>query len=322
MSYNPEVESPDVAVKPNDPPGEPFTLEVEFSGLCLFLEEDPGKQRVAVLMPDARMRADADPPVHLDGTDAEPHVGYVRINLANLVDLAQADPPIPEGAATNPFRLPPEYELLHRFDHQVLNFEADFAPEPMLLNLAVPHFKDFAPGLELVPGLFTASPPGDALLMRTILDGGTLAVSQAPDPFVIPKAFGASADHAGFFSSAVKWTRHVLSEAVVVRITDFADPDGPGQAAFALRPAAAGGTVSLKVANLCSHNPLDWRELSTRPANDVDVDFKWLYRLFQPTVGTWTAALAATGLPVPELANPLVSGSNDCMPARTSGTIP
>src|SRR4051812_37492518 len=57
-----------------------FTLEVEFSGLCLFVLH-PDEPRVAVLMPDAR-KSTANP-VHVDGTRGIPHVGYTRFDLAN-----------------------------------------------------------------------------------------------------------------------------------------------------------------------------------------------------------------------------------------------
>lgn len=294
----------------------PFNLEVDFSGLCLFVEEDPGRERVAILMPDGRRRESDDPPHHLDGREADPHVGFVRFNLANLVEFAQAVPPIPEGVDTDAYRGRPEYELLHRFDRQVLEFDGDFETEPMSLGLDVPRFEDFAPHLELLPGLFTGSP--DVLLMRTILAGGSLAVSRERERFVVPTPFDEDEDHTGLFASAVRWTRRVRGDQVTVRITGL---DGAGQAAFTLRPAAGGGTVTLKVANLCAHNPLDWRELTSREANGPDLDFKWLYRLFRPREGTWDELLQGTELPVPVLVKPLVSGSNDCMPGRASSSF-
>ncbi len=297
----------------------PFDLEVEFSGLCLFVVHTSGEQ-VAILMPDARRRDDQDPGHHVDGDEAKAHVGYVQFNLANLADLAGAVPAIPHGVPT-PHRHPPEYEVVHRFDRQVLDFGDAFQPETMRIALNVPDFSDFAPELALRPDLFTSSPSGDVLLTRTVLRGGNLVVSKPLEPFQFPAPFG-KPDHEGLFASSVKWTRRVETDTLSIGITGFGDhpQQGPVHAAFTLQPAAPGEKVTLKVANLCAENPLDWRELESREANAKDLDFKWLYRLFEPVGTTWEALLAKMPdgkLPVPHLKKPSVSGVNDCMPATT-----
>ncbi|MBW3629546.1 MAG: hypothetical protein KY464_09630, partial [Gemmatimonadetes bacterium] len=64
-----------------------FELRVKFSGLCLFLVHSDTK-RVAVVMPDCRRNGPNPPDQHLDGEPAEPHVGYLRFDLANLSTAA------------------------------------------------------------------------------------------------------------------------------------------------------------------------------------------------------------------------------------------
>src|SRR5687767_8321450 len=98
-----------------------FTLHVEFSGLCLYVRHatDPG--RIAVLMPDARSSSNLSG-MHVDGTRAVPHVGYVRVDAANLPER------LPH--ATMPSK-DPRYELIHRLEGEVLKFDAGFQPTPI-----------------------------------------------------------------------------------------------------------------------------------------------------------------------------------------------
>ena len=299
----------------------PFDLQVEFAGLCLYVV-NPDNRRVAVLMPDARRRPGHDPAHHFDDKPAVPHVGYIRFNLANLAIYA---PPVPAGV-DRMHREGPEYELLHRFDRQILDFDGAFQPEGVEGELEVPSFDAFAPDLELVPGLFTARPP-DVLLMRTVLEGGRLSGSLMPrEQWIFPTHLHPEGKgHGGTFASSATWTRRVEAESVTLRITDFA---GVVQASFPLRPATPGGTVSVKVANLCADNPLEWEELNIRKVIGPDLDFKWLYRLFEPAGTTFDALLKVEGveefkkeLPVPIPISLLSSGSDDCMPGQKTGTF-
>ena len=63
-----------------------FMLEVEISGLCLYVVHPDG-QKVTVLMPDCRN--DIVSPRHVDTRKGKPHVGYLRYDLADQVPGVQ-----------------------------------------------------------------------------------------------------------------------------------------------------------------------------------------------------------------------------------------
>lgn len=306
----------------------PFNLEVEFSGLCLYVVsqkldsdgkpvfdgEKPVIEKVGVLMPDARRRMGFDPPKHLDETLAEPHVGYIRLNLANLVHV------IPPGTDTD-YRERPEYELLHRFNRQVLDFDGTFEAGTMEASLQIPDLGCISKKLKRIPKLFEADPPPE-LLMRTVLVGGNLQSMKVPaEEWIIPRRLDRCLDkpYGGKFASWVKWTRSVVSETVEVRITGFGATEP--QATFLLRPAEGEDTVSVKIANLCAYNPLEWMEMNPRRVAGPDLDFKWFYKLVTPEV-PYAELLQDDKLPVPEpTGNSPVTGAEDCMPAKISGTF-
>lgn len=307
----------------------PFTLEVSFEGLCLYVLHPDGG-RAAVIMPDARLREnDVVPRFHLGNKEkAEPHVGYVRFNLANLAELPALDPPLPEGVDRK-FRDGPEYEVVHRFDHQVLHL-GGIEPAAMKVDLAVPDFRELAKDLELRPELFQAEQDDRVVLFRTVLEGGELTSVRSVkgdeqdnnerQQWEFQQPFGAPDDYVGEFDTSVVWRREVAADAVPVRITDLA---GNVQAAFWLRPTQPGGTVALKVANLCAVNPLEWEEMEARKPSTEDKDFKWLYRLFRPKDGvSWEEYLEDKELPAPKRIGTLVSQNGDCMPANTVFAFP
>jgi hypothetical protein len=283
-----------------------FELNVEFVGLCLYVH-DPESGRVAVLMPDARKRT-ADP-VHVDGSEGAPHVGDLRFNLADL------DPAFPPGSPGEP-----SFECVHLFDFQELSFGPG-APVRFALN--VPEFEKIAPHpdsperalLELRPGMFSAQPPRD-LLMRTRLTGGTLEglpnefwrfdATLAPEPFETQ------------FANFVTWTLPVEGDHLTVELRSFA---GEVQTSLTLRPAD-GARVSLKVANLCDKNPLEWEDLGLRRVDGDDLDFKWIYRLLQPVAGTLAELLNGRDLPIPKPSVTRGQGVEDCLPGQVGGSVP
>jgi hypothetical protein len=290
-----------------------FTLEVDFSGLCLYVV-DPETQHVGVLMPDCRMRTHHEVMSHKDETPAVPHVGYVRMNLADLG--VRLSPP----AATRDAPGEPRYELVHRFDQQILQFVGEAEAEPVTrAGMQIPDFQRFAPGLELIPDLFTTEPPA-ILLMRTILDGGTLTartLSQSPPTWSFSKLFDPTAaqQYGGQFASFATWTRRFEGDTLTVRITNFA---GEAEAEFTLGPVPEGGTLHLDMGNLCAENPLEWSDLETRKVRGNDEDFKWLYRLLRPRTGTYDDLLLKTTFPIPERKGlGGETGDDDCM----GGTI-
>jgi hypothetical protein len=291
-----------------------FDLEVQFSGLCLYVL-DPANSRVGVLMPDARRTtANAN---HEDGTKGIPHVGYLRFELG---DLNQAFP-----SAINP--LSPTQEGVYQFDRETLVFKVTPAAAPMTIgNLNVPRFEDIAPdpadpgksAIKVRNGLFTSTQPNQ-LLMRTILEGGTIS-GPTQEPWMFSNLFRPGLPtYQGKFASVVTWTRSVESATISLQ------PFGGGMATeFELKPRSVGGKVHLKVANFCSINPLEWDQMGTRSIDEDDEDFKWLYRLLMPTSGaSWTQVLlGGHRFPIPMLPPPALRGQGveDCIGAQINGS--
>lgn len=291
-----------------------FQLEVQFSGLAVYVV-DQANGRTGVLMPDCR-KPTTD---HPDDTPAEPHVGYIRFNFADI------DAQYPAGTETA-FRKSPEYELIHRFDRELLHFVGTFGDEPTVYTpLDIPDFSEFASQLRLIPNLFTNPPnPAVKLLMRTTLPGGTLVSEDATeeDLWKIPRRFMDPLPPEPYvrqYASSVRWTRIVESPELVVRITDFG---GVTTEEFTLRPKAPSTKVVVKIANLCANNPIEWSEFRFRRITGRDVDFKWLYRLLEVPGKTYKEVLLDDELPVPEFVGDQSSGSDDCMPGKITGTVP
>jgi hypothetical protein len=284
-----------------------FDLKIQFAGLFLYVRHDTDPTRIAVLSPDARGRTNPKR-MHLDNKDrAEPHVGYIRLDGANLAQRLPAD--------RNPDE-DPRYELIHRLDRQVLVFDDGLDPAPIQADLKVPEFDQFAPDVELLPGLFDPKPPRE-LLARTILTGGTLVSDVTEEEWRLPSHLNSNPTAKmleGNFASTVTWTRRVPGNSTTLRITDFA---GNTEQEFFLGPVPGRDFVFIKVANLCAHNPLEWDDLPLREVEGEDKDFKWLYRLHQPTNGrTWKELLGTDPLPVPQRNEmpPVDTASNDCIP--------
>lgn len=289
----------------------PFDLEIEFSGLCLYVVHPDGNQ-VAVLMPDGRRRSNPDP-FHADATDAEPHVGYLQANAADLgINLPGGE----DGGA-------PRYELIHRFDRQAVDFDGAFSTAPLVNGLKFPVFDEFAPGLELIPGLFGATPP-EVLLMRMVLTGGEFESTREEPLWRFTNLLnpGAQDEYGGQFASFAVWKRQVDASQLNLRITDFA---GNVQATLPLAPSTPGGKVSLKISNLCSDNPLEWVDLPIRKVSGPDNDFRWLYRLLQPAGGGTfdTIVSESTHYPIPlpvDLGGEV--GADDCMGGTKTSPFP
>lgn len=285
----------------------PFELQVQFLGLCTYFQHPDGK-RVGILMPDCRRQTNPVPN-HDDRTPAEPHAGYLRFDLADLDGAV-----VPGGDLDNG----PRYEVIHRFNKQLLKFD-DLAAEAMTVSLEYPEIAKIAPILTPHGDLFTNSPTG--VLMRTVLRGGNLEADPGTELWQIPDRLNPGNPQQGNYASFATWTRPVATESVVVRITSFAGDD---EAVFTLRPRTAGGTVVLKVANLCGHNPLEWNELDLRQVFDDDQDFKWLYRLMEPSDGsTYRQLLGGKEFPVPKRTQGgRETGSDDCIGAVVKAGFP
>ncbi|HEV2734964.1 MAG TPA: hypothetical protein VGV85_08985, partial [Longimicrobiaceae bacterium] len=156
-----------------------FQLRVEFTGLCLYLvhatppgDRKPGDpldaQKVTVARPDCRKGKVATR--HADGDKGRPHAGYIRFDLANLT------PGFPAGQVDDS----PEYEVVHRFTRQTLDFGLPAAEGLMRVHAAVPEFEGFAPTLEPRPELSVDAQAGGLCVMKTTLTGGTLIGEPEP----------------------------------------------------------------------------------------------------------------------------------------------
>ena len=279
-----------------------FTLQVEFSGLCFYII-DPNGTQVGIVMPDAHNRPNL---THLDGTPAKPHVGYIRYDLAN------AGVDVPHDVSLDA----PLYEGIHRFKREDLDFGLP-SDEPLATPaLELPEVKEYAKGLELLPGLYGKNPP-PILLMRTVLRGGRLETMPEIESWKFSSVLNPTrpTQYEGKFAGSATWTRQVNANELVIRLGEF---DGTPKSTLRLKPVAADTVVKLKVANLCSDNPLEWPEMPTRTfLGGFDDDFKWFYRLLKHTAGTPIGdLLGGEPLPAPELdtMKPVTMGGGpDCI---------
>jgi hypothetical protein len=299
----------------------PFKLIVEFSGPCLYVIDTPsadGKfaDRLGVVMPDCRLPPDEVKPKHLDDDPAEPHVGYLRI------DLGDVDPKMfPRGEEQNPL-----YELVHRFDQQILRFvevpledneaggEGQTEDEEVderinVSGLAVPSFDLAAPELVLEDNLFKEDA---SILMRTVLEGGAVTPGTLTEWKFVYGLNPNSKKYEGKFASSLKWTREFNGSGLIVEITSL---KGVPEVKIPLI-VEDGREVHMRVANLCAFNPLEWPELETPETPNVDADFKWLYHLFQ------NVPMRIPALPVPKFVKSAggETGDNGCMGATKLGS--
>lgn len=271
-----------------------FHLEVEFTGLCLYAPTRHGNNvtSVRVYLPDCRRGAVNS--VHSDAQKGEPHVGYLRANLANIV-----------GAAVNAGHVGnsldgPRFEVVYQFNRQQLEFVID-DDNPGQINyepLGVPNFQTILGAFNPLPGLDSNDPP-KPLLFRTTLRGGTIRGRRGNGNWRIPNSVG-NANYGGQFSEVITWKCDV-EDSLVLKLTNF---DGATNPQLINLTAEEGETVYLKIANLCSLNPLEWSALTIHVERQQDRDFKWLYRLLQ----------GQNPLRVPELAPGFQAfGVEDCL---------
>jgi len=283
-----------------------FELRIEFSGLCLFVVSDDRK-RVGVAMPDAREQPNLATMRHVDNTVAVPHVGYLRFDLG---DLQPSVPGISSGNGNNG----PRYEVVHRFSGESLDLGLGREQSAVGVDeLVFPNFKSIDGRLTALPGLFGDAPP-EQLLMRTVLSGGNFTSHSGGSNWTFPTIdTPAGSPYQGQFANFAVWTRTISEESLTLTIAPFKKGE-PTSLHFKPR----NGVLQLKIANLCSENPLEWRELKLRTVGgDEDLDFKWLYRLMK------NPEMVAPGLndelPVPVLdrTSGVASADWDC----TGGTI-
>ncbi|HEY4302860.1 MAG TPA: hypothetical protein VGM82_00225 [Gemmatimonadaceae bacterium] len=274
-----------------------FTLEVNFSGLCFFLF-DAQPPRTTIVLPDARVKSEnsiahpdpTGPLVHLDGSDARAHVGYLRFNLLN-----RASPSSDEafGSALDE----PSYHVIHPFHREQITIEpldaapVDDDPSPTFPDISfesLPRLDKFAVCLRPKPALL-ARTPDQSVLARLTLDAGQYTVTESELKWSIPcdlMPAGPADDprktpYSGHFGRDMVWRRRYTGKGI--RIT-FAPFDGGKQQIVELTPIDADGRkIKLNIGNLCCDNPFDMTEM--RPLQteylEPDEDFKWFYQMLE-----------------------------------------
>ena len=298
-----------------------FELQVKLTGLCMFGIR-PSTQSIIVVMPDTRFERDEAgtelPMRHEDGSEAVPHVGYLRFNLANLVPSIGNVPP------TNATTAPP-YEVIHRFSHEELVFDIGTDGEDITHHeLLLPNFDDVAPVMEPIPEVFdTNNPPPNVVLMRTVLTGGHIGSVAEGEQWVIDGDLRpGGGELRGSFDGDILWRRRVRGNQLTLTIRPFDGTAAP--VSITLQPTSIGGRVPiipLKIANLCSTNPMEWDELELRRVREADVDFKWFYRLLRFTPAAGSFAFDPSTDPIPHPRPVRISEARegilaDCFPSR------
>src|SRR5215213_868053 len=217
-----------------------FILQVDFSGLCLYVH-DAANEKVAVLLPDARRLPPKGP--HPDGTFGIPHAGYVRFSLADGCKPPDLGTAIPQGDDDRP-----AYEVVHLFKGRVLGFEINGDAAPITFAPQVPDLKRFAPYrnssgeieplLVLADNLFSSAPPA-TLLMRTVLQGGTITGENVRENWFFPSVLNPGEEaYKDIFANVVRWTRSV--DSVVLTVSAF---DGTSVTRIPLTPPLGSGIV-------------------------------------------------------------------------------
>jgi hypothetical protein len=304
-----------------------FELQVKLTGLCMFGIQ-PNTKSIIVVMPDTRFRTDAAgaevPMRHPDGNDAKAHVGYLRFNLANLNPSIQNVPP------SNITTAPP-YEVIHRFDCEDLDFGLTDNGEDITAtqDLRLPDFDDFAPVIEGIPTVFDMAnkrPPSQTL-MRTVLRGGRVrSVGEGEKWYITGELHPDGQRRDSRYDGDIEWRRWVDADQLTLTIKSLNRAVKP--VVITLKPRSFGGptpTIPLKIANLCSTNPMEWDELELRRVREADVDFKWFYQLVQLKPGENSIQYPASVVPHPQ---PVVESEakegilTDCFPSRLTISSP
>jgi len=273
-----------------------FTLSVEFAGICLYVIDRRQAPSISVLMPtcvptpNGRVNTE-----HEDKTNGARHVPYL---LANLANFGQSVPPGLAGDG-------PQFGVVRRLSREELFFEPEEQTSSQVDpdRLPLPDLGHYKRSITLPDGLLRDIAPNERpeLNVRTILKGGALeattgAGSGSSVPGASPNWDESEADWAG----SIRWTRTVPGKSLTIRIRSW---DTGQTTPLTLTPVnrGTGPVIELKIANLCEENALEWKEFEPK-FDKHDVDFKWLYRLFAPNVGSSIlAALGKKELPYPLL---------------------
>lgn len=306
-------------------PDEEFELRVYLAGICLHVFGDDHKKLTTVL-PDARLPDAAalnamrdptrKPKPHLDLTDAEPHAGYLRFDLRNVPNagtgMLELDPPSEVS-----------YEVVHRFEREQLDLGLTNSGEKIGGTVKVPHLEGFAPILEPDPAIFIPKPDERVLMRTELLNGYATVTDTDPVKWRIAGHLNPDGkDLVGDFGGEILWTRKLPGRKLTLRLVSFDDPAKVTEIPLeAIRDVNKTLAITLKIANLCKVNPLEWPQLSSRDAGVPDVDFKWLYRLLRMKTGSETTPFLHKPMPIPipeRVPAPNEGSLQNCLPLAAS----
>lgn len=285
-----------------------FELQIRLSGLCVFVKHRD-KTRTKVILINARRSRRDDPrlganPKQPDGDThkVEFHAGYLRFNLGGLVPSLES----------KDFDDGPDYEGVHRVDMEDITFP-QIVPAAQTDNCVVPDIGIIDPDLVPKPGIFAANPAAEGVLGRVDLNGGEFTGSgkvmwefDHVHNARLPKPYSDN------FTGLVIWKRTVEADHLDVEIRKFG-----AKKATMLRLHPVDGIVELKIANLCSLNPLEWDELNMFMTTE-DLDFKWHYRVLQ---NSKSPGGRVRSLPIPRAVKGPLSGNDDCHPSKIESSF-
>lgn len=274
-----------------------FELRVHFAGLCAYVT-DPTDGKLGVLMPDCRNGIASKH--HDDNTDGVHHAAYMRVDLGSL------STGYPGGEAADG----PTYEVVHRLDGE----QVEISPLPLGAVVGtpnVPKVTGWFDDTQLKPGLFAAV--RKEVVMRTVLTGGEIRADYGNRDWEVAGTLAHDGRaQTGFFAGEIRWRTTINDDSVTVTLRKLSDNSTVD---LVLRPVRtpSGDAVTVKLANLCALNPLEWDQLETS-LTTRDVDFKWLYRLFDDTSRTasWAKRLAGKEFPYPLQRGTNTRGDEDC----------
>jgi len=280
----------------------PFTLQVQFTGLCSFVPNDtlPKATKLMVVLPNADFPQviGTPPPSSLDHQALRRHKGMVRVPLANLgLTNAPAD-----GLAI--WYIVPGCRIQFQTDPPAVansGLSITISNQPNSFTLVAP-MADLMPSPnDIDPAAVSSSPPPN-VLGQVLIEGGTVTTSPSSEVWVFepPPASGritAIAHEVTVTYSSLNQASMITSFGGFPHITPLV-PD-------------ANNVATVRILNACDDNPLEWPSVLTPT---IDVDFRWFYELL-PTASkiTLLSKLTAAGLGLPKAIG--AGGGADCSPS-------
>lgn len=315
-----------------------FTLQVIFTGLCAFIEnEDPHDptRMCVVLVNGTRPERERDVRA-IDGTPLRYHRPFVTFPIRDI------QPPISDvnglpmahgiwylNRERLLFDITEETGAMNDFNVRRPNLGDPHpeVPEPRnpdhLASFTwVPDLTQVAPRHKTIDeDVVASSNVSQNVIAQVLIRRGSLR------PFSFTRAIWefdrhlseGRAHRRNFAHEASLTLTRLTSANLISRPLD----QGGVERKLPLTPASDGGIVTIKISNLCEVNPLQW--FTTRePAPDHDI--KWFYEILSPgTKERLRADLDGRTLPIPRPVQFLIGfggpGSGNCIPIQTANAF-